>query len=109
MDATALRAVASERRRRILRLVWDRELAAGELARHFDISWPGVSQHLRVLKEAGLVRERREGRRRLYRADVEKAGPLAAVLEEMWSDGLDRLARLAEEEGRGQGEQGETR
>lgn len=100
MDGQALRAVASERRRRILRLVWDRELAAGELAERFDVSWPAVSQHLRVLKQAGLVRERRDGRRRLYRADVDRAGPLAAVLEQMWREDLDRLADLAEEEER---------
>lgn len=98
MDPRALQAVASERRRRILRLVWDRELAAGDLARQFDVSWPAISQHLGVLKEAGLVRERRDGRRRLYSADVERAGPLAAVLEQMWRDDLDRLAGLAEDE-----------
>jgi len=100
MDAQALQAVASDRRRQILRLVWDQELAAGELARRFDVSWPAISQHLKVLKDAGLVTERRDGRRRLYSADPVRLGPLAGMLEEMWSNDLDRLAALAEDEER---------
>lgn len=96
----ALAAIANERRRRILRLVWDDELPAGDLARRFDVSWPAISQHLRVLKDAGLVHERRQGRHRYYRADREGAGPLVAVLEAMWADDLDRLADLAEREER---------
>lgn len=98
MDAQALKALASDRRRQILRLVWDRELAAGELAERFDVSWPAISQHLGVLKDAGLVRERRVGRRRLYSADTERLGPLATMLEDMWHRNLDRLAELAEDE-----------
>lgn len=94
-----LDAIASPRRRRILHLVWDDELAAGELAARFeDVTWPAISQHLRVLKEAGLVTERREGRHRLYRADRGSLGPLATMLEQMWADDLDRLAALAETE-----------
>lgn len=100
MDAQALQAVASERRREILRLVWDRELAAGELATRFEVSWPAISQHLNVLKAAGLVTERRDGRRRLYTADPARLGPLAGMLERMWRDDLDRLAELAEAEER---------
>lgn len=100
VDAAALSAIANDRRRRILRLVWERDVPAGELASHFDVSWPAISQHLRVLKEAGLVREQRDGRRRLYRADSETVGDLAAVLESMWRDDLDRLAELAEREER---------
>ena len=99
VDQAALDAVASPRRRRILRLVWEDELAAGDVAARFeDVSWPAVSQHLKVLKEAGLVIERREGRHRFYRANRSSMGPLAAMLERMWSDDLDRLAALAEEE-----------
>lgn len=100
VDGTALSAIANDRRRRILRLVWEREVPAGELASHFDVSWPAISQHLRVLKEAGLVREQRDGRRRLYRADRQTVGDLAAVLESMWRDDLDRLADLAERQER---------
>lgn len=100
MSAAALTAVASPRRRRILRLLWDREMSAGELASHFDISWPAISQHLTTLKSAGLVRERREGRHRYYSADGDTVGPLAEVLEQMWAEDLDRLAALAEEDER---------
>lgn len=79
--------------------MWDHELAAGALAGRFeDVTWPAISQHLRVLKEAGLVIERREGRQRLYRADRGSLGPLATMLEQMWADDLDRLAVLAEAE-----------
>src|SRR2546430_615269 len=63
----ALKAIAAPRRRQILTLVRDGELSAGEIASHFDITRPAVSQHLNVLKEAGLVSERRNGTRRLYR------------------------------------------
>ncbi|MGI8969883.1 MAG: ArsR/SmtB family transcription factor [Dehalococcoidia bacterium] len=64
-----LQVVAEPRRRAILQLVWDRELAAGEIAGHFDVGFAAVSQHLGVLRQAGFVRMRREGKRRLYRAD----------------------------------------
>lgn len=99
VDQAVLDAIASPRRRRILHLVWDDELAAGDVAKRFeDVTWPAISQHLRVLKEAGLVIERREGRRRLYRTDRESLGPLATMLQQMWADDLDRLAALAEAE-----------
>ena len=96
-----LSVVAEPRRREILRLVWDRELAAGEIAARFDVTFGAVSQHLRVLREAGLVEQRKEGRRRFYRARREALGPLAQALEAMWMDGLGELRRLAEEEERG--------
>ncbi len=94
-----LEAVANPRRREILRLVWDRERSAGEIATHFDVSWPAISQNLGVLRRAGLVVERREATRRYYRADRDAAGSLAVVLEEMWSRDLDRLKQLVEEHG----------
>lgn len=97
----ALRVVAEPRRREILRLVWDRERAAGDIARRFDVSFPAVSQHLGVLRDAGFVSVRRDGRTRLYRADRRALGPLRPMLERMWRDDLDRLARLVEEEERG--------
>lgn len=96
MQSNALTAVASERRRRILHLVLAEEMSAGDLAAQFDISWPAISQHLAVLKQAGLIAERRDGRRRLYSTDAEKLGLLGSVLEEMWAADLDRLAFLAE-------------
>jgi DNA-binding transcriptional ArsR family regulator len=93
-------AIAAPRRRAILRLVKDGELSAGEIAAHFDVTRPAVSQHLRVLKEAELVVERREGTRRLYRARPAGLGELRAFVEDFWDDGLDRLKREAEAEQR---------
>lgn len=93
----ALRAVADPTRRAILRLVRDDELAAGEIARHFPaMSRPAVSQHLRVLSEAGLVDVRPAGNRRLYRWRREGLQDAAEFLEEMWSDRLARLKLVAE-------------
>jgi DNA-binding transcriptional ArsR family regulator len=92
----ALKAIAEPRRRAILRLVRDEELASGEIARHFDVTGPAISQHLGVLKEAGLVDERRDGTRRLYRARPEGITDLRRFLEEFWDDGLDRLRDAAE-------------
>lgn len=95
----ALRAVADPTRRGILRLVRDREVGAGEIARRFPaMSRPAVSQHLRVLADARLVEVRREGNRRLYRARPEGLADVAAFLQEMWSDRLGRLKAAAERE-----------
>jgi DNA-binding transcriptional ArsR family regulator len=93
-----LEAVSNPRRREILRLVWDRELSAGEIAARFDVSWPAIAQNLGVLRRAGLVTERREATRRLYRADRSAAGPLALVLEDMWSRDLATLQRVIRED-----------
>jgi DNA-binding transcriptional ArsR family regulator len=86
-----LKAISNPRRREILRLVWDRELSAGQIAARFDVSWPAVSQNLNVLRRAGLLSERRDGARRLYRADREALGSLEVVLRDMWEQDLDRL------------------
>lgn len=88
----ALQVVAEPRRREILHLVWDRELSSGEIAGRFDLTFGAVSQHLGVLRGAGLVNVRRDGNRRLYLANREQLGPLAPALEAMWSSSLDRLA-----------------
>ena len=96
----ALRAIAETRRRRILTLVRDREMSAGEIAAHFDVTRPAVSQHLAVLREAGLVTERREGTRRLYRARPEGLAELRSFLEGFWDTRLDALRREAEREQR---------
>ena len=95
-----LSALSSPRRREILRLVWSEELPAGEIARAFDVRWPAISQNLRVLKESGLVRERRAGTSRLYRADRIALRPLEAYLRRMWERDVDRLRLLAEAEER---------
>ena len=86
-----LDAISSPRRREILRLVWAQERSAGEIAARFDVSWPAISQNLWILRRAGLLLERREATRRLYRADRSAAGPLAVVLEQMWRADLARL------------------
>jgi DNA-binding transcriptional ArsR family regulator len=95
MDA-ALRAIAEPRRREILELVSQHELAAGAIAAHFDVSRPAISQHLGVLKNAGLVHERREGTRRLYRARPEGLASLLSFLDGFWDTHLQRLKKAAE-------------
>ncbi len=92
----ALKAIAEPRRRAILELVRADELASGEIARHFEVSGPAISQHLGVLKEAGLVTERRAGTRRLYRARPEGLQDVRAFVEAFWDDRLDRLRDAAE-------------
>lgn len=94
----ALRAIAAPHRRQILSLVRDGELSAGEIAAHFDVTRPAVSQHLNVLKEAGLVSERRNGTRRLYRARPEGLVPVKQFLEEFWDPRLEALKREIERE-----------
>jgi DNA-binding transcriptional ArsR family regulator len=94
----ALKAIAAPARRRILTLVRDGELSAGEIAAHFDVTRPAVSQHLNVLKEAGLVDERRNGTRRLYRARPEGLVPVKQFLEEFWEPRLETLKREVERE-----------
>jgi DNA-binding transcriptional ArsR family regulator len=95
-----LKVVAAPHRLRILQLVWDREMTAGDIAAEFDVSWPAISQHLRVLKSAGFVLERREGVSRIYRADQAALGPLRAVVEAQWQAGFVRLRDVAEAEHR---------
>jgi DNA-binding transcriptional ArsR family regulator len=93
-----LRALAEPRRRAILRLVARDELAAGEIAAAFEVTRTAVSQHLTVLKSAGLLAERREGTRRLYRARPEGLAGLRQFLDEMWASSLDTARRLVESE-----------
>ena len=95
----ALKAISEPRRRSILSLVWDAERAAGDIAARFDVSHAAISQHLRVLKEAGLVSERREGRRRLYRARKESIEEVRSYLESFWDEAFERLRVEAETEG----------
>lgn len=97
MDA-ALKALAEPRRRAILKLVWSQELPATEIADHFpDVSRPAVSQHLRVLKDADLLQERRDGTRRLYLANTQTMDDLRSFLDDYWTSGLERLRDVAEE------------
>jgi DNA-binding transcriptional ArsR family regulator len=97
----AIRAIAEPNRRRILQLVTAKELSAGEIAAEFEITRPAVSQHLGVLREAGLVSERRDGTRRLYSLRPEGFDDLKSFLDTFWDEGLERLKEAAElEEGR---------
>jgi DNA-binding transcriptional ArsR family regulator len=102
MEAT-LKAIAEPRRRQILTLVRDGELSAGEIAAHFDVTRPAISQHLTVLKEAGLVSERRNGTRRLYQARPQGLEELKTFLEGFWDERLVALRREAERKERKRG------
>ena len=96
MIEEALRAIAEPRRRDILRLLHDNELAAGDIASHFDVTRPAISQHLKVLADCQLVDVRRQGSRRLYRIRPETMSELRQYMEQFWQDSLSRLADVAE-------------
>ncbi len=101
VDDAVVRAATAPRRRQILQLVWDDELSSRQIASHFrDVTWQAVSLNLRVLRDAGLVRERREGTRRLYRADRQTCAPLESLLRAMWQRDLEQLGAMLEAEGR---------
>jgi DNA-binding transcriptional ArsR family regulator len=104
-----VRAIAEPRRREILELVRDRELSAGEIASRFEVTRPAVSQHLTVLKESGLLVERREGTRRLYRARPEGLAQLKDFLDRFWTDRLERLKLAAELEQQRRSKRGRRR
>src|SRR6266567_4439553 len=95
-----LRAIADPRRREIIDLVRFDERSAGDIASHFDVSRPAISQHLTVLREAGLLAERRDGNRRLYRARPEAFADVREYIEEYWIDHLPRVTAAAEKEAR---------
>ena len=92
----ALRAIADPRRLEILRIVHGAELSAGEIASHFEVTRPAISQHLKVLATAELVSVRREGTRRFYSSRPEGLAELKAFLDEFWTDRLRLLKREAE-------------
>lgn len=92
-----LAAIASPRRREILRLTWDEELSAGAIHRAMpDVTFGAISLQLRTLVDAGLLESRAEHRHRYYRARPAMLGPLRAELERLWSDSLSRLKLAAE-------------
>jgi DNA-binding transcriptional ArsR family regulator len=94
---SALKALAEPRRREILRLVWSEELPATDIASHFgEVTRSAISQHLGVLRKAHLVIERRDGTRRLYRADRSEMVQLRDFLDRFWTDSLLRLRDAAE-------------
>ena len=93
----SFRALGNARRRELLRLVRDEARPVGELAEQLRVSQPAVSQHLAVLRDAGLVTVERDGRRRLYRADRTAIADAQSFFEEYWSGAVDRLAAAAEQ------------
>ena len=94
---SVIQTLGTPRRREILRLVWEGERSAGEIHRALgDVTFGAVSQHLRRLEDASLLRSRREGRQRFYAARKDALGPLAQWLESMWDDALYRLKLRAE-------------
>jgi DNA-binding transcriptional ArsR family regulator len=101
MSDTAYHAIAEPRRRDILRLIQETELTAGEIAAHFDVTRPAISQHLRILAEAQLVSMRQAGTRRYYQARPEGLEDVREFLDAFWESRLSRLKKLAEEEERG--------
>lgn len=94
----ALKAMSDPTRREILRLVQNEEMPAGAIASNFPVSRPAISQHLAVLKTAGLIDERRAGVKRLYRTRVEGMAELKAFLEMFWDVRLERLKAAVEAE-----------
>ncbi len=108
MEAT-LKALADPTRRRILQLVGDRELSAGEIAQDFDVTRPAISQHLGVLKGAGLLEERREGAKRIYRARPDGLDDVRAFLDSFWGARLDQLKAAAEQEAKKKSSRKRTR
>ena len=98
---TLLRTLGEPRRCEIIRLVWTDELAATEIANHFpDVTRPAISQHLGVLKRAGLVKERRQGTRRLYSVDRAELARLRDFIDSFWDESLSKLQALAESDQR---------
>lgn len=96
MSEAAFQAIAEPRRRAILRLVRDRPQSVNEIAEQFDITQQAVSQHLKVLREAGLVAVRQDGQRRLYVVRPEGLDAIRELLEELWPASLEQLKRAVE-------------
>jgi DNA-binding transcriptional ArsR family regulator len=92
----AIEAISHPGRRAMLQLVLDRELPVNDIAEHAGMSQPAASQHLKVLKDAGLVNSRVDGRRRLYRVDIEGLERLRAELDAYWGPALDALKEASE-------------
>ena len=99
----AIAALAHPARRELVRLCTDRERSAGELGDRLKLRQPATSQHLRVLRDAGLVSVRPDGNRRLYRVDFERLAEVRTALDELWGTRLPALKRAAEARARGSG------
>ena len=91
-----LQALSNETRFKIVDLVREREMTAGAIARHFKLTRPAVSQHIGILRDAGLLDERRVGAKRLYAINGQNFGELLEYLEAFWRSRLRRLKHAAE-------------
>jgi len=97
VETAVLTALASPRRREILRLTWEQEVSAGDISRAMpDVTFGAVSLQLRELARAGLIEVRPDGQQRYYRARRQALGPVARMLESMWDDALWRLKLVVE-------------
>jgi DNA-binding transcriptional ArsR family regulator len=94
----AIQALGDPTRRSIFERLRRGPRAVGELARELPVSRPAVSQHLRVLKEAGLVTEQRNGTRRIYGVDAQSVAELRDYFDEFWSDALESFKRAVEQD-----------
>jgi len=93
---SAWKAVADDNRRQVLVLLKDGEKTPTEIATHFDFTLPALSTHLRVLRDAGLVRERREGQRKLFSVNKEGMSEMVEFLDMFWDEKLQGLKQFAE-------------
>lgn len=105
---SALTALSEPTRRTVFERVVERPRSVTALAEGLPVSRPAVSQHLKVLKAAGLVREARVGTQRIYRADPQALGEVRAYVDAMWRGALDAFAAAAEDEARGSTAMGKT-
>ena len=101
-SADPFRAVADPTRRAVLEYLLGRPHGVNELADHFDVSRPAISKHLRILKEARVVRERRAGRHRIYELNPDGLAALREYFDQFWGQALEAFKRAAEKRGKGQ-------
>jgi DNA-binding transcriptional ArsR family regulator len=103
---TLLKTLAEPKRCEIVRLVWSEERAAADIAAHFPtVTRSAISQHLGVLRRSGLVRERRDGTRRMYSVNHQEVARLREFLDSFWTDSLEKLRDLAESSEQMKGQQ----
>lgn len=103
MGASVWKALSDDSRRHMLLLLRDKNMFPSELAKHFDMTLAGVSTHLRILRDADLVKERREGQRRLYSLNTEATLEIKNFYDRMWSNNLNSLKEFVENKKRKQG------
>jgi ArsR family transcriptional regulator, arsenate/arsenite/antimonite-responsive transcriptional repressor len=93
---SAWKAVADDNRRQVLLLLKDGEKSPTEIATHFEFTLPALSTHLRVLRDADLVKERKEGQRKLYSVNRDGMSDMVEFLDQFWDDRLNSLKDFAE-------------